>query len=108
MTADPVEARPWREGDGPKPKVRSWPPTDPPALWMRQNVTWRWATVTARQDWPDGRTAYQVLIDTDGTTATSHRAYWWPHEGLRIAHRSAAEPTNEAGLGGDLPHPPQR
>ncbi|WP_326844560.1 hypothetical protein OHB33_41165 (plasmid) [Streptomyces sp. NBC_01558] len=105
---DPVEAQPWREGDGPQPSVWTWPLTDPPALWVRQNGSWRWAPVTARQDWPDGRVAYQVLIDTDGTTSKSHRTYWWPHNGLRVAHRSAADPTTEAGRGGDLPRPPRR
>lgn len=110
MTAleDPVEARPWRESDGQAPTVWTWPLTDPPALWVRQNGSWRWAPVTARQDWPDGRTAYQVLIDTDGTTSKSHRTFWWPHEGLRVAHRSATEPTTEAGRGGDFPRPPRR
>ncbi|MFD7796381.1 hypothetical protein [Streptomyces sp. NPDC059759] len=48
--------------------------------------------MTARRTWPDGRVAYQVLVDTDGTTSKSHRTFWWPHEGLRVAHRSAAEP----------------
>lgn len=73
MTApeDAVEARPWRQGDGPKPKVWTWPLTDPPALWVHHKGTWRWASVSARPmaGRPDGRTAYQVLIDTDGTTS---------------------------------------
>lgn len=102
----PVEA--WREGDGPRPAVWTWPLTDPPALWVRQNGMWRWAAVTARQDWSDGRTAYQVLIGTDGTTSKSHRTFWWPNEGLRVAHRSSAEPTTEAGRGANLPRPPRR
>ncbi|MFJ1975307.1 hypothetical protein ACIO93_42570 [Streptomyces sp. NPDC087903] len=44
--------------DGPRPKVWTWPLTDPPALWVRQQGTWRWASVMARQDWPDGRIAH--------------------------------------------------
>ncbi|MET7828918.1 hypothetical protein ABZT23_30120 [Streptomyces sp. NPDC005386] len=65
-------------------------------------------SVTARQNWPYNRVAYPVRIDTDGTTSKSLRIYWWPHAGLRVAHRSAAEPTTEAGRGGDLPRPPRR
>ncbi|MFF0191168.1 hypothetical protein [Streptomyces sp. NPDC005244] len=105
---DSEEARPWREGDGARPTVWTWPLTDPPALWVRRNGGWRLAAVAARQDWSDSRTAYQVLIDTDGTTSKSHRTFWWPHEGLRFAHRSAAEPTTEAGRGGEPPRPPRR
>ncbi|MET9411215.1 hypothetical protein ABZX90_36535 [Streptomyces sp. NPDC002935] len=109
MTApeDAVEARPWRQGDGPKPKVWTWPLTDPPALWVRHKGTWRWASVSARQDWPDCRTAYQALIDTDGTASKSHRTFWWPHEVLRVAHHSTAVPATEVGRGGDLPRPPR-
>src|SRR5690349_2944123 len=59
--ADAVEAQPWREGDGPKPVTWSWPPTDPPALWVRVRESWARARVSARLDWPDGRRSYQVL-----------------------------------------------
>ncbi|MET7745982.1 hypothetical protein [Streptomyces sp. NPDC005385] len=68
---DAIEARPRRESDGPRLEVWTWLLSDPPALWLRQKATWRWASVTARQDWPDGRIAYQVLIDTNGTTSKS-------------------------------------
>lgn len=106
--ADAVEARPWREGEGPKPVTWSWPPTDPPALWVRVRGSWARAWVSARLDWPDGRRSYQVLIDAAGSTALSHRTYDWPQSGLRVAQRSTAEPSREAGLGGGLPTPPKR
>lgn len=71
-----VEARPWRESDGPKPRVWTWQPADRPALWVRISGAWRHASVVARQDWPDGRTAYQVLLGADGSTPMSHCSYW--------------------------------
>lgn len=39
----------------------------------------------------------------EGTTAMTHRTYWWRHEGLRVAHRSAAEPTGGGGAGPGSP-----
>ncbi|MFD4974811.1 hypothetical protein [Streptomyces sp. NPDC058424] len=64
--AEPDEARPWRPERGPKPTVRTWPRRDPPALWVWSKGRWRWATVRARQD---GRVAYQVSVDLDGSTS---------------------------------------
>jgi hypothetical protein len=84
--AEPVEARPWRPEDGTPPTVRTWPRGHAPALWVWSRGCWRWAPVMARQSWPDGRTAYQVSIDLDGSTAVTSRTYWWPHRGLRVAH----------------------
>jgi hypothetical protein len=101
--AEPVAARPWRPEDGPKPVVWTWPRKDPPALGVRSKGHWRWATVMARQDWADGRTAYQVSVDLDGSTSVTARTYWWPHEGLRVAHRSAYEPSTGQVDGGDMP-----
>ncbi|WP_432189830.1 hypothetical protein [Streptomyces sp. Tue6028] len=105
---DAVEARPWQEGDGPRPVVVTWPRTDPPALFVRIAGTWRRASVTARQDWPDGRVMYQVAVAVKESAAISHRTYAWPQNGLRVAHHSAAQPTTKAGLGGDMPTPPRR
>ncbi|MER6160338.1 hypothetical protein ABT147_33100 [Streptomyces sp. NPDC001868] len=95
--SEPREARPWRPEDGPHPVVWSWPPGDRPAFWVWSRGAWRWSAVRARQDWPDGRTAYQVLIDLDGSTAVMARTYWWPHEGLMPAHRSSVQPSTGPG-----------
>lgn len=106
--SEPVEARPWREADGPPPVVWIWPRKDPPALWVWSKGHWRWANVMARQDRPNGRTAYQVSVDLDGSTAMSARTYWWPHPGLRVAHRSAYAPSTGPVDGGGLPAEPPR
>ncbi|MFH9970208.1 hypothetical protein ACH4PR_55150 [Streptomyces mirabilis] len=82
---EPEQARPWRAEDGPRPRVQTWPSSERPALWVWSCGAWRWARVVARQDWPDGRIAYQVEIDAAGTTSVSTRAYWWPQSGLRVA-----------------------
>jgi hypothetical protein len=87
--------------------VWTWPCMDQPALWLWSRGRWRWAIVRARQDWPDGRVAYQVAVDLDGSTAVRTQAYWWPHEGLRVAHRSAAPASRKPGQGGSMPAPPQ-
>ncbi|GGZ70000.1 hypothetical protein GCM10010344_41230 [Streptomyces bluensis] len=101
--AEPIEARPWRPVDGPEPVVWTWPRADRPALWVWSCGTWRWTQVRARRDWPDGRTAYQVAVDLDGSTSVVTRAYWWPHEGLRVARPSRCEPSTSpaetVGLG---------
>ncbi|WP_146046266.1 hypothetical protein [Streptomyces cahuitamycinicus] len=106
--AEPMEARPWRPENGAKPLVRTWPHRDPPALWVWSKGRWRWATVMARQDWPDGRIAYQVRVDLDGSTCVRARTYWWPHPGLRVAHRSAYPSSTGPVEGGDLPLPLRR
>ncbi|MFF9819418.1 hypothetical protein [Streptomyces sp. NPDC014006] len=105
---DAVTARPWCPQDGPKPVVWTWPSTDPPALWVRAAGRWRRAVVRARQDWPDGRVIYQVLVDAEGTGSKGSRAYPWPQNGLRVAHRSALAPFRDAQQGGGLPRPPSR
>ncbi|MFE4425285.1 hypothetical protein [Streptomyces sp. NPDC056817] len=69
---------------------------------------WRWATVRARQDWPDGRVAYQVSVDLDGSTSVRARTYWWPHPGLRVAHRSAYPSSTGPVEAGGLSVPPRR
>ncbi|WP_406368780.1 hypothetical protein OG788_02200 [Streptomyces sp. NBC_00647] len=66
-------ARPWRPEDGPRPVVWTWPATDPPALWVWSRGSWRWASVAARLDWADGRRAYTVTVDLDGSTTVTHR-----------------------------------
>ncbi|MEV0982526.1 hypothetical protein [Streptomyces sp. NPDC049915] len=69
---------------------------------------WRLAEVRARQDWPDGRVIYQVLVDAEGSGSKGTRAYQWPQEGLRLAYRSALAPSRDAQQGGGLPRPPAR
>ncbi|MFF7176827.1 hypothetical protein [Streptomyces pseudovenezuelae] len=105
---EPVRARPWRAEDGAPPVVWTWPYRDSPALWVWSAGRWRWATVAARQDWADGRTAYQVVFDPVGDTTSTHRTYWWPHPGLRVAHRSTVEPSTGRVEAGDMPVPPRR
>ena len=82
---DLVEARPWRPGDGPPPKVRTWPPGEQPALWVWLRGKWQYAPVTARQDWADGRVVYQVEVEAEHATEVSARRYQWPQPGLRAA-----------------------
>lgn len=108
VVREPVAARPWQEGNGPRPRVWTWPSTDRPALWVWSGGAWRWAPVTARQDWADGRTAYQVEVDLTGSTAVTRVSYWWPHEGLRVARRSSVGPSRGPGGGGDMPAPLRR
>ncbi|MEU3760973.1 MULTISPECIES: hypothetical protein [Streptomyces] len=83
----------------------TWPLADPPVLWLRSRGRWRWATVRARQNWADGRVAYQVLVDLDGSAAMVTRAYWWPQQALWVAHRSASPASREPGRGGAMPVP---
>lgn len=92
---DAVEQSCWSPGDGPRPRVWCWPRTDRPALYVRSGNRWRYAPVQARQDAPNGRTAYQVAVDLDGSTTVTTRLYGWPQPGLRIAHRSASQPSDQ-------------
>ncbi|AXK34656.1 hypothetical protein DVA86_20395 [Streptomyces armeniacus] len=77
-----LEARPWRPEDGPAPRVWLYPYGRRPALRIRVAGRWRHCLVHARQDYPDGRTAYQVEIalsaSSDGIVGTYIRTYWWP------------------------------
>ncbi|MEU6965133.1 hypothetical protein [Streptomyces chrestomyceticus] len=75
---EPEQAPPWREGDGPRPRVSCWPAGARPALYVTLRrggrAEERYAPVTARHDYQDGRVAYHVEIKVvDGTV---HRAYW--------------------------------
>lgn len=94
--AEPEQARPWRAEDGPQPRVQTWSNSERPALRVWSCGAWRWAGVIARQDWPDGRVAYQVEIDAAGTTSVRTRAYWWPQPGLRVAHIPTARSLSDS------------
>lgn len=88
---DAVPARPWRPEDGPRPVVWTWPPSDPPVLWVQFDGR-RWpGTVLAKQVWADG-VRYQVSVNLGGDTRTYIRLFRWPQPGLSVAHRSALEP----------------
>ncbi|MFH9590721.1 hypothetical protein ACH4LS_36980 [Streptomyces luteogriseus] len=84
---EPVESRPWRPDDGPRPRVKTWPPGNRPALAVWAHGKWRYAPVQARQDWADGTIHYQVEVDLRGDTAVSTRKYRWPQPGLRAMRR---------------------
>ncbi|MGW5434481.1 hypothetical protein ACWET9_46445 [Streptomyces sp. NPDC004059] len=47
-----------------RPKVTTYPRVGDPALEVFSHGAWRWAPVTARQDWADGRDFYQVSVLT--------------------------------------------
>ncbi|MGW2496202.1 hypothetical protein ACWCV2_17090 [Streptomyces pseudogriseolus] len=93
---EPEPSRPWRTEDGPPPEVWTWPLGDRPALRVWSAGAWRYASVRARQDWPDGTVRYQVEVDLRGDTTMVTRTYVWPQEGLRVAHGSGAEPSRTA------------
>lgn len=105
--ADAEEAPPWRPEDGPAPIVTTWPRAARPALKIRVKGTWRYASVTARQEWANGRVAYQVELDADGSTAVTQRTFWWGQPGVRFAHGSpvqASAKVDENAQGGHA-HP---
>lgn len=93
MTANAVEARPWAPSDGPRPRVTAYPPHARPGMWVRAGGEWRYGTVLARQDHPDGRVAYQIEVRTpdarDGVEGVRARLYQWPQDGLRPAGRDS-------------------
>ena len=64
---------------------------------------WRYASVTQRDTWRDGRIAYHVAIDGDGSLSVVHRACWWGQPGIRVAHG----PEERAGEA-PFPRPPRR
>ncbi|MGA5127665.1 hypothetical protein ACPCAG_30740 [Streptomyces pseudogriseolus] len=107
---EPEPSRPWRTEDGPPPEVWTWPLGDRPALRVWSAGAWRYASVRARQDWPDGTVRYQVEVDLRGDTTMVTRTYVWPQEGLRVAHGSGAEPSRTADgqHQGGLPRAPHR
>lgn len=109
---EPEQAPPWRPEHGPPPKVWTWPPGDRPALRVWANGAWRYAAVTARHDYEDGRYAYHVEIDVDGSASVKHRAYWWrPETGrIKLLHgtRSAQPSTGKPEGHGGLPRAPHR
>jgi hypothetical protein len=83
-------SRPWRPGDGPRPRVTTWSPGNRPALAVWSHGKWRYAPVVARQDWADGTVRYQVEVDLRGDARVSVRMYQWPQLGLRAAHSPKA------------------
>jgi len=90
---EPEQAPPWRPEMGPPPERWVWPPKDPPALWVRIDGRWCNATVLARDVYADGRVAYRVVVSLRAPYAgTTERMYWWPQEGLRVAHRGSGRP----------------
>ncbi|MFI7415295.1 hypothetical protein ACIBU0_42345 [Streptomyces sp. NPDC049627] len=108
---EPEPARPWRPSDGPEPEVSTWPPGDRPALEVWSAGKWRYAAVTARQDWADGTIRYQVLVDLLGDTTVTSRTYQWPQPGLRRCHGSGSQPSrtaDEQRQGGMPQAPPRR
>ncbi|MFD9868499.1 hypothetical protein ACFXI8_27020 [Streptomyces niveus] len=60
---------------------------DRQALEVLIDGRWRYCPVGARADYPDGKIAYHVTIRTPRTGGSTHRAYWWPEDGLRAARR---------------------
>lgn len=111
---EPEQAPPWRPEYGPKPTVWTWPPGDRPALRVLANGAWRYAAVEARHNYEDGRVAYQVLIDVDGSGSMTHRTYWWQPESGRMkrAHRTrGSQPSTGTPKGeelGGLPRAPHQ
>lgn len=86
--ADAVEARPWRESDGPEPRMHVFDRGRRPRLRIHAEGRWRTCTVQARMDWPDGRIAYhvEILLRRDGLDGMFLRAYWWDPKTMRPAH----------------------
>lgn len=74
-----VEAPPWRAGDGPPPRVHTYPYGERPLLDIRIAGEWRRCLVRARYDWPTGHVSYQVEVTrpVKGGVETVVRAYWW-------------------------------
>jgi hypothetical protein len=83
---DAVEAPPWTEAMGPRPRVTSWPSGKRPTLRIRVGGEWRRAEVLQRQDFADGRVRYLCDVwmpnDVGGTTAIA-RGYWWDGRAMR-------------------------
>lgn len=82
-TTEPVQAPPHRPEHGPPPTMRCWDYADEPTLKVRINGKWQHCPVGARADYADGRVAYHVTIQMPEAGGGTHRAYWWPQDGLR-------------------------
>jgi hypothetical protein len=108
--AEPVQARPWRQEDGPEPTVKVYPHVGYPVVEVWSAGQWRRARVRARQmwarsaKWPNGRLVYQVDVDLLGNATVRMVAYEWPQDGLRLAER----PSQDATGADSLPRPPER
>jgi hypothetical protein len=107
---EPEQSRPWRPEDGPEPTVTVWPPGERPALEVWCRGKWRYAPVTARQDWPDGTVHYQVSVPLHSDMAVTSCLYQWPQPGLRAVRSgrpgpAAAPESRTAGAGGARPAP---
>lgn len=88
VEAEAEEVRPWQPDSGPRPRVTVYDRGREPALWVRVAGRWRYATVRARLEHADGRTAYRVNLQLpvgDGEEGGCSRAYWWG-PGVRAAH----------------------
>ncbi|MEU4093279.1 DUF6233 domain-containing protein [Streptomyces sp. NPDC026673] len=97
---DARECPTWVSGQ--RPRTHGWAPADRPRMQIHVEGAWRWATVRQRQDWPDGRVAYQVdilLPDPEfGRDAHYIRSYWWDPETVR--------PSRHPAIGWQLRHTP--
>lgn len=78
---DAVEVPPWQPAHGPGPRVTRRTPR--PVLEIHVGGVWRLATVMARHDYPDGRTACQVEINLGHSGASSIRTYRWDRRAMR-------------------------
>ncbi|WP_381801260.1 hypothetical protein [Streptomyces niveus] len=85
--SEPEQAPPYRAEHGPPPVMTTWDYPDQPALEVLVEGRWQYAPVGARANYPDGRVAYHVDIQLPRSGGWTHRAYWWPQEGLRVARR---------------------
>lgn len=82
-----VEAPPWREGEGPAPRMHVYVRGEQPAMQVYTEGRWRSCVVQARADWFDGRVAYHVAVTLyrAGAEGVCLRAYWWDAAAMRPA-----------------------
>lgn len=92
--AEAVEARPWREGDSPAPRMHVYVRGERPMMRIFTEGRWRTCVVQARADWPDRRVAYHVEVPLyrDGAEGQCLRAYWWDSSVMRPAAGRRARP----------------
>ncbi|MFC5144309.1 hypothetical protein [Streptomyces aureoversilis] len=81
-SVDAKEAPSWTE-EQPWPRIRTWPPAELPALYVRVDGRWRHCWVVARHTYADGRVAYQVDIDLPEYDGRVNRLYWWDPRAMR-------------------------